>query len=241
MEQKVLDSKLAELKSRVEPKTYKNNANDVSTRLSDFIYEKYVSEMEEGLKKNDFNVDSYCFKFIYPVALTKSEVAFLVDNDKLNLKPTLNQDKLNMPLLSLSALFLRKLGIRVELRVIGFNFDYSPEEFFYVQVVLTKDYFVKPKDIKKGYTIEVRKRNESLSSFKKESGEFVYPEYLVLNRFNDFFTRLMYGDLNKPTVELNESGYQSKDTSFLTMKGWVKLTIIVVIGTVLTAKLGLLF
>ena len=71
MEQKVLDSKLAELKSRIEPKTYKNNANDVSARLSDFIYEQYVSEMEEGLKKDDFNVDSYCFKFIYPVALTK--------------------------------------------------------------------------------------------------------------------------------------------------------------------------
>lgn len=51
MEQKVLDSKLSELKSRIEPKTYKNNANDVSTRLSDFIYEKYVSEMEEGLKR----------------------------------------------------------------------------------------------------------------------------------------------------------------------------------------------
>lgn len=100
---------------------------------------------------------------------------------------------------------------------------------------------MKPKDIKKGYTIEVRKRKESLSSFKKESGEFVYPEYLVLNRFNDFFTRLMYEDLNKPTVELNESGYQSKDTSFLTMKDWVKLIVIVVIGTVLTAKLGLLF
>lgn len=240
MEQKVLDSKLAELKSRIEPKTYKNNANDVSTRLSDFIYEKYVSEMEEGLKKDDFNVDSYCFKFIYPVALTKSEVAFLVDNDKLKLKTNLNQDW-NISLLSLSAQFFRQLGIRVELRVIGFNFDYSPEEFFYVQVVLTKDYFVKPKDIKKGYDIEVRKSKETLSSFKKESGEFVYPEYLVLNRFNDFFTRLMYEDLNKPTVELNESGYQSKDTSFSTMKDWVKLTIIVVIGTVLTAKLGLLF
>jgi hypothetical protein len=191
MEQKVLDSKLAELKSRIEPKTYKNNANDVSTRLSDFIYEKYVSEMEEGLKKDDFNVDSYCFKFIYPVALTKSEVAFLVDNDKLKLKTNFNQDKLNMPLLSLSALFLRQLGIRVDLRVIGFNFDYSPEEFFYVQVILTKDYFVKPKDIKKGYTVEVRKRNESLSSFKKESGEFVYPEYLVMNRFKDFHSRFV--------------------------------------------------
>lgn len=240
MEQKVLDSKLAELKSRIEPKTYKNNANDVSTRLSDFIYEKYVSEMEEGLKKDDFNVDSYCFKFIYPVALTKSEVAFLVDNDKLKLKTNLNQDW-NLPLLELSALFFRQLGIRVELRVIGFNFDYSPEEFFYVQVILTKDYFVKPKDVKKGYTIEVRKRNESLSSFKKESGEFVYPEYLVMNRFKDFHSRFVYDGLNKPTVELNESGYQSKDTSFLTMKDWVKLTIIVVIGTVLIAKLGLLF
>lgn len=108
-------------------------------------------------------------------------------------------------------------------------------------MVLTKDYFVKPKDIKKGYDIEVRKRKETLSSFKKESGEFVYPEYLILNRFNDFFTRLMYEDLNKPTVELNESGYQSKDTSFLTMKDWVKLIIIVVIGASLTAKLGLLF
>ena len=240
MEQKALDSKLAELKSRIEPKTYKNNANDVSTRLSDFIYEKYVSEMEEGLKKDDFNVDSYCFKFIYPLALTKSEVAFLVDNDKLKLKTNLNQDW-NLPLLELSDQFFRQLGIRVELRVIGFNFDYSPEEFFYVQVVLTKDYFVKPKDIKKGYDIEVRKSKETLSSFKKESDEFVYPEYLVLNRFNDFFTRFMYEGLNKPTVELNESGYQSKDTSFLTRKDWVKLTIIVVIGTVLTAKLGLLF
>lgn len=240
MEQKVLDSKLAELKSRIEPKTYKNNANDVSTHLSNFIYEKYVSEMEEGLKKDDFNVDNYCFKYIYPVALTKSEVAFLVDNDKLKLKTNFNQDW-NLPLLELSALFFRQLGIRVDLRVIGFNFDYSPEEFFYIQVVLTKDYFVKPKDIKKGYDIEVRKSKETLSSFKKESGEFVYPEYLVLNRFNDFFTRLMYEDLNKPTVELNECGYQSKDTSFLTMKDWVKLTIIVVIGTVLTAKLGLLF
>lgn len=241
MEQKVLDSKLAELKKRIEPKTYKNNANDVSTRLSDFIYEKYVSEMEEGLKKDDFNVDSYCFKFIYPVALTKSEVAFLVDNNKLNLKPTLSQDKLNLPLLSLSALFFRQLGIRVELRVIGFNFDYSPEEFFYVQVVLTKDYFVKPKGIKKGYTIEVRKRNERLSSFKKESGEFVYPEYLVMNRFKDFHLRFVYEGLNKPIVEQEECGYQSKDTSSLTMKDWVKLTIIVVIGTLLTAKLGLLF
>lgn len=240
MRQKVLDSKLAELKSRIELKTYKNNANDVSTRLSDFIYEKYVSEMEEGLKKDDFNVDNYCFKYIYPVALTKSEVAFLVDNDKLKLKTNFNQDW-NLPILELSALFFRQLGIRVDLRVIGFNFDYSPEEFFYIQVVLTKDYFVKPKDIKKGYDIEVRKSKETLSSFKKESGEFVYPEYLVLNRFNDFFTRLMYEDLNKPTVELNECGYQSKDTSFLTMKDWVKLTIIVVIGTVLTAKLGLLF
>lgn len=240
MEQKVLDSKLVELKSRIEPKTYKNNANDVSTRLSDFIYEKYVSEMEEGLKKDDFNVDSYCFKFIYPVALTKSEVAFLVDNDKLKLKTNFNQDW-NLPLLELSALFFRQLGIRVDLRVIGFNFDYSPEEFFYVQVILTKDYFVKPKDIKKGYTIEVRKSNESLSSFKKESGEFVFPEYLVMNRFKDFHSRFMYEGLNKPIVELNESGYQSKDTSFLTMKDWVKLTIIVVIGTVLTAKLGLLF
>ena len=201
---------------------------------------KYVSEMEEGLKKDDFNVDSYCFKFIYPVALTKSEVAFLVDNDKLKLKTNLNQDW-NLPLLELSALFFRQLGIRVELRVIGFNFDYSPEEFFYVQVILTKDYFVKPKDVKKGYTIEVRKRNESLSSFKKESGEFVYPEYLVMNRFKDFHSRFVYDGLNKPTVELNESGYQSKDTSFLTMKDWVKLTIIVVIGTVLIAKLGLLF
>ena len=93
MEQKVLDSKLVELKKRIEPKTYKNNANDLSTRLSDFIYEKYVSEMEEGLKKDDFNVDSYCFKFIYPVALTKSEVAFLVDNDKLKLKTNLNQEE----------------------------------------------------------------------------------------------------------------------------------------------------
>jgi len=240
MEQKVLDSKLAELKSRIEPKTYKNNANDVSTRLSDFIYEKYVSEMEEGLKKDDFNVDSYCFKFIYPVALTKSEVAFLVDNDKLKLKTNLNQDW-NLPLLELSAQFFRQLGIRVELRVIGFNFDYSPEEFFYVQVILTKDYFVKPKDIKKGYTIEVRKCNESLSSFKKESGEFVYPEYLVMNKFKDFHSRFVYEGLNKPVAELEESGYQSKDTSFLTMKDWVKLTIIVVIGTVLTAKLGLLF
>ena len=240
MEQKVLDSKLAELKRRIEPKTYKNNANDVSTRLSDFIYEKYVSEMEEGLKKDDFNVDSYCFKFIYPVALTKSEVAFLVDNDKLKLKTNLNQDW-NIPLLSLSALFFRQLGIRVELRVIGFNFDYSPEEFFYVQVVLTKDYFMKPKDIKKGYTIEVRKRNEKLSSFQKESGEFIYPEYLVTNRFRDFHSRFVYEGLNKPVAELEESRYQSKDTSFLTMKYWVKLTIIVVIGTVLTAKLGLLF
>lgn len=240
MEQKVLDSKLAELKSRIKPKTYKNNANDVSTRLSDFIYEKYVSAMEEGLEKDDFNVDSYCFKFIYPVALTKSEVAFLVDTDKLKLKTNFNQDW-NLPLLSLSVQFFRQLGIRVDLRVIGFNFDCSPEEFFYVQVVLTKDYFVKPKDIKKGYTIQVRKRNENISSFKKESGEFIYPEYLVLNRFNDFFTRFMYEGLNKPTVELNESGHQSKDTSFLTMKDWVKLTIIVVIGTVLTAKLGLLF
>ena len=240
MEQKVLDSKLSELKSRIEPKTYKNNANDVSTRLSDFIYEKYVSEMEEGLKKDDFNVDSYCFKFIYPVALTKSEVAFLVDNDKLKLKTNLNQDW-NLPLLELSAQFFRQLGIRVELRVIGFNFDYSPEEFFYVQVILTKDYFVKPKDIKKGYTIEVRKRNESLSSFKKESGEFIYPEYLVMNRFKDFHSRFMYEGLNKPIIEQEERGHQSKDTSFLTMKDWVKLTIIVVIGTVLTAKLGLLF
>lgn len=51
----------------------------------------------------------------------------------------------------------------------------------------------------------------------------------------------MYEDLNKPTVELNESGYQSKYTSVLTMKDWAKLTLIVVIGTVLTAKLGLLF
>lgn len=196
--------------------------------------------MEGGLKKDDFNVDSYCFKFIYPVALTKSEVAFLVDNDKLKLKTNLNQDW-NLPLLELSALFFRQLCIRVELRVIGFNFDYSPEEFFYVQVSLTKDYFVKPKDIKKGYTIEVRKRNESLSSFKKESGEFIYPEYLVMNRFKDFHSRFVYEGLNKPTVELNEGGYQSKDTSFLTMKDWVKLTIIVVIGTLLTAKLGLLF
>lgn len=109
MEQKVLDSKLAELKSRIELKTYKNNANDVSTRLSDFIYEQYVSEMEAGLKKDDFNVDSYCFKFIYPVALTKSEVAFLVDNDKLKLKTNLNQDW-NLPLLSLSALFFSPTG-----------------------------------------------------------------------------------------------------------------------------------
>lgn len=240
MEQKVLDSKLVELKSRIEPKTYKNNANDVSTRLSDFIYEKYVSEMEEGLKKDDFNVDSYCFKFIYPVALTKSEVAFLVDNDKLKLKTNFNQDW-NLPLLSLLAQFFRQLGIRVELRVIGFNFDYSPEEFFYVQVILTKDYYVKPKNIKKGYTIQVRKRNENISSFKKESGEFVYPEYLVMNRFKDFQSRFMYEGLNKPIVEQEERGYQSKDTSFLTMKDWVKLTIIVVIGTVLTAKLGLLF
>lgn len=196
--------------------------------------------MEEGLKKDDFNVDSYCFKFIYPVALTKSEVAFLVDNDKLKLKTNFNQDW-NIPLLSLSALFFRQLGIRVDLRVIGFNFNYSPEEFFYVQVILTKNYFVKPKDIKKGYTIEVRKCNESLSSFKKESGEFIYPEYLVMNRFKDFHSRFVYEGLNKPTVELNESGYQSKDTSFLTMRDWVKLTIIVVIGIVLTAKLGLLF
>lgn len=240
MEQKVLDSKLAELKRRIEPKTYKNNANDVSTRLSDFIYEKYVFAMEEGLKKDDFNVDSYCFKFIYPVALTKSEVAFLVDNDKLKLKTNLNQDW-NIPLLSLSALFFRQLGIRVDLRVIGFNFDAPVKGKFYVQAVLTKDYFVNIKDIKNGYTIEVRKRNESLSSFKKESGEFVYPEYLVMNRFNEFHKRLIYEGLNKPTVELNESGYQSKDTSFLTMKDWVKLTIIVVIGTVLIAKLGLLF
>ena len=240
MEQKVLDSKLAELKSRIEPKTYKNNANDVSTRLSDFIYENYVNSIEEGLKKDDFNVDSYCFKFIYPIALTKSEVAFLVDNDKPKLKTNFNQDW-NLPLLELSALFFRQLGIRVELRVIGFNFDYSPEEFFYVQVVLTKDYFVKPKDIKKGYDIEVRKSKETLSSFKKESGEFIYPEYLVMNGFNDFHSRLVYEGLNKPIAEPKESGYQSKDTSFLTMKDWVKLTIIVVIGTVLIAKLGLLF
>lgn len=212
----------------------------MSTRLSDFIYENYVNAIEAGLKKDDFNVDSYCFKFIYPIALTKSEVAFLVDNDKLKLKTNLNQDW-NLPLLELSAQFFRQLGIRVDLRVIGFNFDYSPEEFFYVQVILIKDYFVKPKDIKKGYTIEVRKRNESLSSFKKESGEFVYPEYLVMNRFKDFHSRFVYEGLNKPTVELNESGYQSKDTSFLTMKDWVKLTLIVVIGTVLTVKLGLLF
>lgn len=108
-------------------------------------------------------------------------------------------------------------------------------------MILTKNYFVKPKDIKKGYTIEVRKRNESLSSFQKESGEFIYPEYLVMNRFNDFHTRLVYEGLNKPVAELKESGYQSKDTSFLTMKDWVKLTIIVVIGTLLIAKLGLLF
>ena len=174
------------------------------------------------------------------MALTKSEVAFLVDNDKLKLKTNFNQDW-NLPLLELSALFFRQLGIRVELRVIGFNFDYSPEEFFYVQAILTKDYFVKPKDIKKGYTIEVRKRNESLSSFQKESGEFIYPEYLVMDRFNDFHTRLVYEGLNKPVAELKESGYQSKDTSFLTMKDWATLTIIVVIGTVLTAKLGLLF
>lgn len=100
---------------------------------------------------------------------------------------------------------------------------------------------MKPKDIKKGYTIEVRKHNESLSSFQKESGEFIYPEYLVMNRFNDFHTRLVYEGLNKPTVEPKETGYQSKDTSFLTMKDWVKLTIIVVIGTLLIAKLGLLF
>ena len=126
------------------------------------------------------------------------------------------------------------------MRVIGFNFDYSPEEFFYVQVILTKDYFVKPKDIKKGYTVEVRKCNESLSSFKKESGEFVYPEYLVMNRFKDFHLRFMYEGLNKPVAELEESGYQSKNTSFLTTD-WVKLIIIVVIGTLLTAKLGLLF
>ena len=39
MEQKVLDSKLAELKKRIELKSYPNNANNVSTRLSDFIYE----------------------------------------------------------------------------------------------------------------------------------------------------------------------------------------------------------
>lgn len=196
--------------------------------------------MEAGLKNDDFNVDSYCFKFIYPVVLTKSEVAFLVDNDKLKLKTNFNQDW-NLPLLELSAQFFRQLGIRVDLQVIGFNFDYSPEEFFYVQVILTKDYFVKPKNIKKGYTIQVRKRNENISSFKKESGEFVYPEYLVMNRFKDFHSRFMYEGLNKPIVEQEERGYQSKDTSFLTMKDWVKLTIIVVIGTVLTAKLGLLF
>lgn len=100
---------------------------------------------------------------------------------------------------------------------------------------------MKPKDLKKGYTIEVRKCNESLSSFKKESGEFVYPEYLVMNRFKDFHSRSVYEGLNKPIIEQEERGYQSKDTSFLTMKDWLKLTIIVVIGTVLTAKLGLLF
>ena len=76
---------------------------------------------------------------------------------------------------------------------------------------------------------------------KKESGEFIYPEYLVMNRFKDFHSRFVYDCLNKPIAELEECGYQSKDTSFLTMKDWVKLTIIVVIGTVLTAKLGLLF
>lgn len=100
--------------------------------------------MEEGLKKDDFNVDSYCFKFIYPVALTKSEVEFLVDNDKLKLKTNFNQDW--------------------ELTFLG-----------------------------------------------------------------------TFGSILSPT------GYQSKDTSFLTMKDWVKLIIIVVIGASLTAKLGLLF
>ena len=241
MEQKVLDSKLAELKKRIELKSYPNNANNVSTRLSDFIYEKYVSAIEAGLKKDDFNVDCYCFKFIYPVALTKSEVAFLVDNNKLNLNPTLNQDKLNMPLLSLSALFLRKLGITLDLRVIGFRFDNCSDELFYVQAVLTKEYFVKPKDIEKGYQIEIRKRTEELSSFKAESGELIYPESFVENKFRSFYERLLHEEFNVSMVTKDKNDVKPKTVSFFTTSDWVKLTIIVVIGTVLTAKLGLLF
>ena len=241
MRQKVLDNKLSELKSRIEPKTYKNNANDVSTRLSNFIYEKYVSEMEEGLKKDDFNVDNYCFKYIYPVALTKSEVAFLVDNNKLNLKPTLNQDKLNMPLLSLSALFLRKLGITLELRVIGYRFDESSDELFYVQAVLNKEYFVKPYSIPKGYTIEVRKRTEKLSSFQNMSGEFVYPGFLIKDRFKDFHTRIINEEFTKPLVNREENDMPPKTVSFFTSADWVKLIVIIMIGTFFALKLGLLF
>lgn len=241
MEQKVLDSKLAELKSRIEPKTYKNNANDVSTRLSDFIYENYVNSIEAGLKKDDFNVDSYCFKFIYPIALTKSEVAFLVDNNKLNLKPTLNQDKLNMPLLSLSALFLRKLGVTLELRVIGFKFDECSDELFYVQAVLNKEYFVKPHSIPKGYAIEVRKRTERLSGFQNTSGEFIYPESLVEDYFRSFYQRILNEEFTKPLIEQAENNVTPKTVSFFTSADWVKLIVIIMIGTFFALKLGLLF
>lgn len=241
MEQKVLDSKLAELKSKIELKSYPNNANNVSTRLSDFIYEKYVSEIEAGLKKNDFNVDCYCFKFIYPVALTKSEVAFLVDNNKLNIKPTLNQDKLNLPLLSLSALFFRKLGIILDLRVIGYRFDECSDELFYVQAVLTKKYFVKPHSIPKGYTIEVHKRTEKLSSFKSDSGEFVYPESLVEDYFRGFYQRLLHEDFNVSMITKEENDVKPKTVSFFTTSDWVKLIAIIVIGTLLALELKLLF
>ena len=50
MEQKVLDSKLAELKSRIEPKTYMNNANDVSTRLSTLSTKNTFLKWKQVLK-----------------------------------------------------------------------------------------------------------------------------------------------------------------------------------------------